>query len=164
MNFCRRLSEVAVARLPELMNVLEQLQKTRTPITRVWRKIGAAEEGFEIGSEKSVQWPAALPGRGLNKSHIDFVHIRPLFAIDFDADEIFIEERRDLFVFERLAFHHMAPMAGRISDAEKDRLILFPRLGESLLTPRIPIHRVMLMLQQVRRFLARQPIGMRMRC
>ena len=54
----------------------------------------------------------------------------------------------------------MAPVAGGIADADKDRLVLPAGAGEGLVAPRIPIHRVMLVLEEVGRFLSRQAVCM----
>src|SRR6185295_18203434 len=51
--------------------------------------------------------------------------------------------------------------AGRITDAEEDRLVFLPRFGESLVAPGIPVHGIVLVLQQVGRFLAREAVGVR---
>jgi hypothetical protein len=47
---------------------------------------------------------------------------------------------------------HMTPVAGRITDGKKDGLILQPYFGKRFLTPGIPIHRILRMLQQVGAF------------
>lgn len=46
---------------------------------------------------------------------------------------------------------NMAPVAGGIANREENRLILLPRLGEGLLRPGKPVHRIMSVLEQVRR-------------
>ena len=61
-----------------------------------------------------------------------------------------IPEGGDRNVLERLTGHDMAPMAGRIADAQKDRLVLRLGAGERLGSPRIPIHGVLGMLPQIR--------------
>src|SRR3569623_1378778 len=48
-----------------------------------------------------------------------------------------------------LVRHDVAPVASRVPDAEEDRDVTTPRLGERLLAPRPPVHRVVLVLQQV---------------
>src|SRR4051794_30131345 len=57
----------------------------------------------------------------------------------------------------------MAPMAGRVADAEEDRFVFLAGFRESFLAPGKPIDGVGLMLQQGWRFFACQPVGMRMR-
>jgi hypothetical protein len=43
----------------------------------------------------------------------------------------------------------MAPVAGRIADAEKYRLILLLCLSECLFAPGIPVYRIILVLNQI---------------
>ena len=50
-------------------------------------------------------------------------------------------------------------MAGRITDAEEDRLVFRARLRERLVAPGKPVHRIVLVLEQVRRLLAREAVG-----
>jgi hypothetical protein len=49
-------------------------------------------------------------------------------------------------------------MAGRVSDAEEDGLVLLLSPVQSFLSPWIPIHRIMGMLQEVRARLMDQPV------
>ena len=51
-------------------------------------------------------------------------------------------------------------MAGRVSDAQKNGFLFPARFGERLLSPRKPVHRVMLMLEEIGRFFARETIRM----
>jgi hypothetical protein len=44
----------------------------------------------------------------------------------------------------------MAPVAGGVADAEKDRLIFLPGLLKGLLSPRVPVNRVVGVLQEIR--------------
>ena len=66
----------------------------------------------------------------------------------------------DALVLERLAFHHVAPVAGRIADAQEDRLVFRARFCKRLVAPREPVHGIVRVLEQIRRFLARQAVGM----
>src|SRR5437773_10522138 len=54
-------------------------------------------------------------------------------------------------------------MASRVTDAEENRFVLPPGLFKSFFVPRVPVHRIMLVLQQVRGLLAREPIRVRVR-
>jgi hypothetical protein len=64
----------------------------------------------------------------------------------------------NFFILKRLAFHHVTPVAGRIADAQKNRFVFRARFGESFIAPREPIHGIVRMLQQVRRFFAGETI------
>ena len=61
-------------------------------------------------------------------------------------------------VLERLVRHHVAPVAGRVADRDEQRAVLVARPRERLLAPRLPVDRVVLVLQQVRRALAREAV------
>ena len=52
----------------------------------------------------------------------------------------------------------MTPVAGRIPDGEKQGKVLLPCLGKSLLSPGIPVYRVMGMLEEVWTLLVDQPV------
>jgi len=54
--------------------------------------------------------------------------------------------------------HHVTPMAGGITNREKDRLVFAARLGKRFFAPGIPIDRIMRVLKQVRGLLMRQPV------
>ena len=111
----------------------------------------------------TVQRPAAGAGRGLHEGHVNLVHVRPFLAIHLDADEMFVEIFCDALALERLAFHHVAPVAGRVADAEEDRLVLRARPGERLLAPREPVHGIVRVLEQIGRLLPREAVGVRVR-
>jgi hypothetical protein len=44
--------------------------------------------------------------------HVDRVEVGALLAVELDADEVLVHELRDPLVLERLALHHVAPVAG----------------------------------------------------
>jgi hypothetical protein len=48
--------------------------------------------------------------------------------------------------------HDMAPMAGGISDRKKNRLFFIFSFLESLISPRIPVYRIVGMLKKIRAF------------
>ena len=158
MDVGRRVGQLGAARLPELLDLPQDLQEARPPVAAVGREIGPAEERLQLRREEHVQRPAALAARRLDEGHVDLIHVRPLLAVHLDADEVLVEEGGDRRALEGLALHDVAPMAGRVADAQEDRPVLLARLGEGLLAPGIPIHRVVLVLEQVRRFLPRQPV------
>src|SRR5687768_9824945 len=72
-----------------------------------------------------------------------------------------IEELGGLLALERLAFHDVAPMAGRVTDTEKDGFVFGARLLEGFIAPGEPIDWIVLMLEEVGRFFAREAIGER---
>jgi hypothetical protein len=46
-------------------------------------------------------------------------------------------------------FHDMTPMAGRVSNAQKDGFVLGSGFGKRFITPGMPINRIIRMLEQV---------------
>ena len=161
LDLCRRVGDIGPARLPELLHLLQDLQEARPALAAIRREIGPAEERLAVRREEDIQRPAALAARRLDEGHVDLVHVRPLLPVHLDADEMLVEERRELLVLEGLALHDMAPVAGRIADAQEDGLVLALGFGEGLVAPGKPIHRVVLVLEEVGRFLPGQAVGMR---
>ena len=133
--------------------------RTRAAPAIVGREIRAAEERLTIGRQEHGHGPSAASGGGLNEQHVDAVDVRPLLAIHFYGDEIFIEDARDLLVFERLALHHVAPVAGRVSDRQKDRLVFARGRFERLVAPGIPVHWIVRVLEEVGTLSAGQVVG-----
>ena len=140
----------------------EQRCEAGASVAILRRKIGAAEERLQIRREPDAHRPTAGAGGCLHEGHVNLVHVGAFLAVDFDAYEIFVEDSCDRRVLKRLVRHDMAPVAGRVADGQKNRLPLAARLFKSLRTPRKPVHRIVRVLEQVGRFLAREPVrGMR---
>src|ERR1044071_26091 len=55
--------------------------------------------------------------------------------------------------------HHVTPVTGRISYAQQNRLIFLPGTLESFFSPRIPVHRIVRVLQKIRAGLFRETVG-----
>ena len=128
------------------------------------REIRASVEGLALRGEKHGQRPTPASGQHLHRVHIDLIHVRPLFAINLDIDEELVHQRGDLLILEGFPLHHMAPVARGIANRKKNRLVLRARLFKGLRSPRVPIDRIMSVLQQVRGLLVHQTIGMHDRC
>ena len=86
----------------------------------------------------------------MQRRHVDLIDIRPLLAIDFDVDEELVHDPRGRVVLETFMRHDVAPVAGRIADREQDRFVGLLGFGERLRSPRPPIDRIVLVLQQIR--------------
>ena len=54
-------------------------------------------------------------------------------------------------------------MTGGVADTEEDGFVFLARLFERLGSPRKPVHRIVLMLQEVRRLLLGETVGVGMR-
>ena len=140
----------------ELINALHDGQESScgATVAVAGRPIRAAKERLGLGRQKHGQRPAtAASANGQQGVHIDLIDIRSLLAVDFDAEEMFVEEASDFGVQEGFAFHHMAPVATGVTDGEKDWLVEFLRLGQRFFVPRMPVDRIVGMHQQIRRAL-----------
>ncbi len=139
----------------------QHARKSRHPVAVDRREVGAAVERPPIGREKRREGPAASPDQELHRLHIDVIDVGSFLAVDLDADEELVHQRRDLRVVEAFALHHVTPVAGRIADRQQNRFVFGAGAVECLVTPRIPIDRVVGMLQQVRTGLLRESIRAR---
>ena len=136
----------------------EDLWKSWHPTPVFRRKVSARMEGNEIRGQKDVQGPAPAAGHYLSRIHINFIKVRPFFPIDLDANKFLVHDLRNCFVFEAFLLHHMAPVAGGVTNTEEDGLILLPGPAQRFLAPRVPIDRVVSMLQKIGTGLMDQPI------
>ena len=152
------LADLVAALVPRARDRVEHRGPARHPHARIRREVGAGEERHLLGGEEDVQGPPALAGHGLAGLHVDRVEVRPLLAVELDAHEALVHERRGGGILERLALHDVAPVAGRVADREQNRQLPITRARERLLAPRIPIHRVVLVLKEVRRRLVGKPV------
>ena len=120
------------------------------PLPILRRVIGPAEKWPPVRREEHRQRPTAAPRDELHRIHVNLIEVGTLFAIDFDRNEVLVNQPRDRVVLERLALHHVAPMAGRVADRQHDRLVLRLRAPQRVRSPRIPIDGIVRMLAQVR--------------
>ena len=127
----------------------------------VGREVGAAVEGHALGVEEDGHRPAALAADRLHRLHVEGVDVGALLAVDLDVDEVLVHVGGGLGVLEGLALHHVAPVAGRVADREQDRAVLLAGPGERLLAPRVPVDRVLAVLEQVGAGLLGQAVGHR---
>ena len=141
----------------------QQLPERGHAVARPVGEVGAAEEGPTVGGQEDAHGPAALAGQGLHGVHVDGVEVGPLLAVDLDGHEVRVEVGRRGLVLERLALHDVAPVAGRVADGEEDGPVELAGAGQRLLTPGVPVHGVVGVLQQVRAGLAGQPVGVVLR-
>jgi hypothetical protein len=112
-------------------------------------KIRAAPNRRAVGSEEHGERPAALLAQRMERRHVDLVDVGAFLAVDLDVDEQAIHHRRGRLVLEALVRHDVAPVAGGVADGEQDRLVGGCGLGERRRSPGAPVHRVVLVLQQV---------------
>ena len=134
---------------PGVCNRLQELPEARQSMPRLGRVVRAAEEGLACRGQEDGHRPAAVSRERHDGVHVDGVEIRPLLPVDLDRDEVLVHQRRRSFVLERLVLHHVTPMARGVADREQDRLVLFSRARECLVPPRMPVHGIVGVLQEV---------------
>src|SRR2546426_2229077 len=140
-------------------------RSTLFPYTTLFRsvpldggKVGAAVERLAVGGEEAGHRPAAVARHRLHGLHVDLVDVGSLLAVHLHAHEVAVHEGRDLGVLERLALHHVAPVARRVADREEQGLVLRARPRERLVPPRVPVDGVVRVLQEVGARLARESV------
>ena len=91
--------------------------------------------------------------------HINRIKIGALFAINLDAHKVAVQNFGGGRVLKALVLHHMTPVAGRIADAQKNRLVLRLRARQRFRAPRKPIHWIAAVLLQIGTGLLCETVG-----
>ncbi len=84
-----------------------------------------------------------MAGEGLHGTLVARVYVGPLITVDFDADEVAVQDLRHARVFVRLAVHHVAPMTPHRADVEQDRLVFGARPRKDRIAPGEPMDGLM---------------------
>ena len=135
---------------PAFGNLFEDGPKARPAPFINRRKVRAGKIGLLVRRQKNRHGPAAVSLiHGDGGLHVDLIEIRAFFTVNLDADVVTIHERGDLVVLKRFPLHDVAPMTGGIPNGQEERLIFFLGQIESFLSPGMPSHRVVGVLQQV---------------
>src|SRR5262249_33887559 len=113
-------------------------------------EVRASEKWLTVWEEENGQRPSAAARHHLNGVHVDLVDVGTLFAIDFDIHEITVHELSNGGVLKRFVLHDVAPVAGRVTDAQKDWAVFAVSPFERLRTPGIPIDGIVCVLQKIR--------------
>ncbi len=137
---------------------IEHIREGREPSPTRCREVRAAIERPAVRCQEDAHGPAALAGERLDGSHVDRVEIGTFLAVHLDRNEACVELRGRRSVFERLALHDVAPVARGVPDREEHRQVMLTCAPERLRSPRIPVDRVVRVLQQVRAGLPCQPV------
>jgi len=145
-----RLLHLLALLTPDAGDFFENVWKARLTPSGRGRKIRAAVEGLQRRGEPHAHRPTAGSGRGLDERHVDAVDVGPFFTVDLDRHEVPVEHVGDLPALEALVLHDVAPVARRVSDREKDRLVLAAGEVKRLVAPWMPINGIVFVLEQVR--------------
>jgi hypothetical protein len=128
-------------------------------VARGLGKISAAPDRLAGGREKHGERPAAVLAEVMQRRHVDLVDVGPLLAVDFDVDEQVVHHGRGAGVLKALVRHDVAPVAGRVTDRQQDRLAGPLRLAERVRSPGPPGYGIVLVLQKIRAGLLRKAVG-----
>jgi hypothetical protein len=153
-----RLLDLLPLVVPCMDHAVEHLPERRHPVAWLVGEVRAAIERLAFRRQEDAHRPAALTRHRLHGVHVDRVEVGSLLAVHLDRHEAVVEHRGGGLVLEGLALHDVAPVTRGVADREKDRLVLGLRARERLLTPRIPVHRVVRVLEEVRTGLCRQSV------
>ena len=116
-------------------------------LLRYWKKTGTNLAVKMV--EKTLD---AMRSGGIY-DHVYGIDVRPLLPVNLDGNEGIVDQSCNCLVLEGLSFHDVAPVARRVADGEEDRFVLFMRFLKGLLTPRVPIYRVVSVLLKIGAFL-----------
>ena len=152
-------------RTEEVHHPQQQIAERGQAVARRGREVGAAEEGGEVvGGEEHGERPAAgAPREELVRHLVDLVEVGTLLAVHLDVDEVGVHHLRGRLVLERFVGHDVAPVAGGVADGEEDRPVLRSRPLERFRSPRMPVHRIVGVLQEIGAGLGGETIAAR-RC
>ena len=87
-------ADLVAARLARTRRSPAAPASTRHPVARLGREVGAAVERQLVGREEHVQRPAAVAGHALDGLHVERVDVGALLAVDLDAHEVLVHQRR----------------------------------------------------------------------
>ena len=128
------------------MNSLQHLFPAYSVMSIYRWKISTSIKRFQVRIKKHIQRPPTTTSHCLNSIHIYMVYIRSFFPVNLYINKVFVHQLSGLFIFKTFPFHHMTPVTGSITNTQQNRFPFSCRFIQCLLTPRIPIYRIMCML------------------
>ena len=125
----------------------QNLPERRHIIAAHRREICASPKWRPLRRQEYAHRPAPLPGHSDHGIHVNTVQVRSFFPVHFDIDKMLVHHPGGVWVFEGFMFHDMAPVAGCVANAQKDRFIFLARFLQRFISPGVPVHRVIGMLE-----------------
>ena len=113
-------------------------------------QVRSRPERLFVCRHQDRQRPTSAPRHRLTRAHIERIDIGTLLTVNFYRDKMLVEYVCDLLRLEALVRHHVAPMARRIADAQKNGLVLLACASECFLAPREPVYGIVRVLSKIR--------------
>ena len=107
-----------------------------------FRQVGTRPERLLFRGEQHSKRPAAGAVHEQARFHIHRVHVRALLPVHLYGEEGGVDGLGHGYVLKRLVGHNVAPVAGGITNAQKDRLIHALCFLEYFRIPGAPVYRV----------------------
>ncbi len=139
---------------PDGDDAVQNIYEGGHPLAAARGEVGAAVERLSRWGQEDGHWPAALTGHCDHGVHVNGVQVWTFLAVHFDADEVLVQDAGCLLILKGFVRHHMTPVTGRIADAEEDGLVFLPRSFQGFFAPRVPVDRIVCVLQKVRGYFA----------
>ncbi len=118
---------------------LRDLYETWLAVFLIGRDIADGEKGNQIGGQKEIGGRSALSHHRQHDLHEVAVEVGTLIPVDQDVDKMLVQYPDHPLISPRGPRQHVAPVAGRVTDGEIDRLVFPPRPLKRRLSPRIPV-------------------------
>jgi hypothetical protein len=90
-----------------------------------------------------------LVAQPVQGAHVNGINIGPLLAVDLDVHEQLVHQAGGSRILEAFVGHDVAPVAGSIANGQEDWPAGAFCFGEGLGSPRPPMHRVVLVLEEI---------------
>ena len=135
---------------PEPGHLLQHGLESGPSVVVLAGEIGSGEERLAVRRQPDALGPAAVPARIQHGGvHVNLVQVGPLLPVHFDRNEMLVQETSHFLVLKTFVLHHMAPVAGSVTDAQKNGLVLVGGQTQRLRPPRVPVHGIVRVLQQI---------------
>ncbi|OQB35206.1 MAG: hypothetical protein BWY09_02395 [Candidatus Hydrogenedentes bacterium ADurb.Bin179] len=135
--------------MPNMDDLLQHIKERRHAVPAKGRKIGAAVKGLQVWRQENTQRPSPVSRHRGHGIHIDIIQVGTFLPVHLDVDKMVVHKGSEHFILKGLPLHDMTPVTGRITDGKKNRLVLIPGQCKRLFIPRMPVHGIAGMLQEV---------------
>ena len=133
---------------PRLRDGTEHIFEARHAVTWLRRKVRAGIERLPFRCHEHRRRPATRADHPDRRLHRHRIHVGSLLAVDLHVDEEVVHDGSRCGVLEGLVRHDVAPVARAVADRD-ERQCPPPCPLERLVAPRVPVDRVLGVLEQI---------------